>query len=36
LSGVYNETVRGLHRTDIAARGTFQLRRVISTPVLNQ
>ncbi len=36
LSGVYSETVRGLHRTAIAARGTFQLRRVISTPVLNQ
>lgn len=36
LSGVYNETVRGLHRTDIAARGTFQLRKVISTPVLNR
>jgi len=36
LSGVYSETVRGLHRTDIVARGTFQLRRVISTPVLNQ
>jgi len=36
LSGIYRETVRGLHRTDIVASGPFQLRRVISTPVLNQ
>lgn len=36
LSGIYRETVRGLHRTDIVTSGPFQLRRVISTPVLNQ
>ncbi|MBL9167378.1 MAG: hypothetical protein JNN07_06520 [Verrucomicrobiales bacterium] len=36
LSGTYVETLRGLHRTDIVASGPFQLRRVISTPVLNQ
>lgn len=36
LSGIYRETMRGLHRTDIVASGPFQLRRVISTPVLNQ
>ncbi len=36
LSGLYRETVHGLHRTDIVASGPFQLRRVISTPVLNQ
>jgi hypothetical protein len=36
LSGNYREIVSGLHRTDIVASGPFQLRRVISTPVLNQ
>lgn len=36
LSGTYRETMHGLHRTDIVATGPFQLRRVISTPVLNQ
>jgi hypothetical protein len=36
LSGIYRETVHGLHRTDIVASGPFALRRVISTPVLNQ
>jgi len=36
LSGFYNETVSGLHRTDIRAGGPFELRRVVTTPVLNQ
>lgn len=36
LGGIYQETVKGIHRSDIVCRGVFQIRRAISTPVLNQ
>ncbi|MBL9169746.1 MAG: hypothetical protein JNN07_18550 [Verrucomicrobiales bacterium] len=35
ISGVYRETVTGLHRQPIAAQGTFRLRRVAESTELN-
>ncbi len=36
LDGIYREVVSGLHKTNIAATGSFSLRRVSQTGVLNQ
>jgi len=36
ISGVYRETLSGLHRNDIAVEGVFNLRRVSGRPFLNQ
>lgn len=36
VSGPYVEVISGLHQTNIVAAGTFFLRRVASTPVLDQ
>lgn len=35
MSGVYRETVTGLHRQPISAQGTFRLRRVAESTELN-
>jgi hypothetical protein len=36
MSGVYRETISGLHKTDLAVDGSFSLTRVATTGVLNQ
>lgn len=36
VSGVYRETISGLHKTDLAVDGSFILTRVATTGVLNQ
>lgn len=36
LGGIYQETVKGIHRSDIVCKGVFQIRRAVSTAVLNQ
>jgi hypothetical protein len=36
VSGIYRETLSGLHRNDIAVEGYFDLRRVSGRPFLNQ
>ena len=36
VGGVFTEAVIGLHKNPIFASGSFQLRRVTNTPVLNQ
>ena len=36
MSGIYRETLSGLHRNDIAVEGVFELRRVSGRPFLNQ
>ncbi|MDY7095068.1 MAG: hypothetical protein SX243_19000 [Acidobacteriota bacterium] len=36
MAGTFRETLSGLHRNDIFVSGTFRLRRVAATPVLNQ
>ena len=36
LQGTYEETVSGLHKTNIFAAGTFTLQRVSSTGILNR
>ncbi|MBL37153.1 MAG: hypothetical protein CMP07_01970 [Xanthomonadales bacterium] len=36
IGGVFTEAVSGLHKNPIFASGSFQLRRVTNTPVLNQ
>ena len=36
MSGIYRETVGGLHKSNIVASGTFTLRRVAAVAALNQ
>ncbi|HEX7654083.1 MAG TPA: hypothetical protein VF607_11290, partial [Verrucomicrobiae bacterium] len=36
IYGLYQETVSGLHRTNIVAAGSFRLSRLATTPALNQ
>ena len=36
ISGVYRETISGLHKSDLAVDGSFSLTRVTTTGVLNQ
>ncbi len=36
IGGYYQETITGLHRNPLASSGTFHLRRLALTPVLNQ
>lgn len=36
ISGVFREKISGLHRHPIFVQGTFELKRVVLTPVLNQ
>ncbi len=36
ISGIYRETLSGLHRNDIAVEGVFNLRRASGRPFLNQ
>lgn len=36
ISGIYRETLSGLHRNDIAVEGYFNMRRVSGRPFLNQ
>ena len=36
IGGFYRETLTGLHRNPLATSGTFHLRRLANTPVLNQ
>lgn len=36
IGGVYRETITGLHRDPLAVQGTFLLKRVSTTGVLNQ
>jgi len=35
VGGIYRETLSGLHRNTIVSQGTFHLRRVADSPVLN-
>ncbi|MEY3275631.1 MAG: hypothetical protein RL153_897, partial [Verrucomicrobiota bacterium] len=35
VEGVYEETVQGLHRNAITARGTFSIKRIVPTGTLD-
>jgi hypothetical protein len=35
IEGIYEESVDGLHRTTITARGSFQLKRILAVGALD-
>ena len=36
IGGTYHESINGLHKSTLEVEGTFRLRRVNNSPVLNQ